>query len=606
MTITTSSSATRARVARVYRGLAAIALCSGAAACVDPVTLPEPPPTSELGPSESRTVELRFLRFDVSDFEKRLDLGDLRDFPESTLNETWLLDLDVRPLITNALQQITDTPPAEGYALPPPAQNLWRLLNLTPESANLEGTSLEELLDIGLSVGLPPSLILADLIGIDENARIVPTDLTARAVLADVISTHPNTQFRLGPMTASNPEGIYPVAPDSLPVTLADVATNFANLAERYGPAPADPENPDAPRHPGFIKSAVGLPGAEENFRMSVRVDVNALPYKGVDANIASVASVNSTASQIDTIFDFSEPDWLQIEGLPEALTLEELTMVIYENDQFIPGGTSREPVPLGSSPVWQSPPWEFEHLIADTARFKAADIPAHCTAYGPAGEVDPPFEAVTVCIDATAWTEITVDESVILENPPPAPSYFWDILLEVAQTRIHDDGIAEGAADMELTITDVPIGITTEQLVAQVRTNLEANPAGLVELAEELTANAAGDADFYYYVPTVDEPGEVDGDYLYFITPADIRDDEQGNPVRPYSYAVVGFFADPALTEKISATTPIDGDVTHEKVRIEPGMTLYMKDDQGQRFVITVGEKPSRRRISLTITRIG
>jgi hypothetical protein len=34
--------------------------------------------------------------------------------------------------------------------------------------------------------------------------------------------------------------------------------------------------------------------------------------------------------------------------------------------------------------------------------------------------------------------------------------------------------------------------------------------------------------------------------------------------------------------------------------------MTLYMQDDQGQRFVITVGEKPSRRRVSLTITRIG
>jgi hypothetical protein len=590
---------------RFYRGLAAIALCSGAAACVDPVTLPDPPPTNELVPAESRTVVLRFLRFDVNDFEQRLDLADLRDFPESTLNETWLLDLDVRPLVTNALQQITDTPPEQGYALPPPARNLWRLLNLTPESANLEGTSLEGLLDVGLAVGLPPSQILADLIAIDENAQIVPTDLTAQAVLTDVISTHPNTQSRLGPVTSEYPEGIYPVAPNSLPVTLADVAANFTNLAEKYGPVPPDPEDPDAPTHPGFITSAVGIPGAEENFEMSVRVDLNALPYKGVDANIGAVASVNSTRSQIDTIFDFSQPDWLQIYGLPEVLTLEQLTLSIYENDQFIPGGTTQEPVPLGNSTVWVAPPWEFEHVIADTALLKAPAIPDHCTAYGPAGEVDPPFVAVDVCIKDTAWTTIMVDESVILPSPPPAPSYFWDILLEVAQIRLHDDGIPEGEADMALTLTNVPIGISSEQLVDQVRTNLEANPAGLVEVAEELTDNTFGDADFYYYVPTVDQPDEIGGDYLFFIAPTDIREDEEGNPVRPYSYAVVGFFADPALTEKISSTDPVDSDVTHEKVRIEPGMTLYMQDDQGRRFAIAVGEKPSRRRITLTITRI-
>ena len=41
----------------------------------------------------------------------------------------------------------------------------------------------------------------------------------------------------------------------------------------------------------------------------------------------------------------------------------------------------------------------------------------------------------MSVCIDAAGWTEIDVDDSVVVDDPP-APSYFWDILLEVAQER--------------------------------------------------------------------------------------------------------------------------------------------------------------------------
>ena len=590
---------------RLCRGFAALVLCGAVAGCVDPVTVAEPPPPSELSPQESRAVELRFLRFDVTDFDKVLTLADLRAFPQSTLEQTWLLDLNLEALITTGLEQVTNTPPEQGYALPPPAQNLWRLLNLTPANADLSGTSLEELLAVGSAVGLPPGLILGDLIGIDQNERVVPTELTAEAVLTNVISTHPNTQLRRGPVTASNPEGLYPVAPNSIPVSLADVASNFANLAERFGPAAANPKNPEAPRHPGFIRSASGLVAAEENFRMTVRANLNALPYKGVDANLASEASVSSTASQIETLFDFSDPDWLRLEGLAEDLALEELIMVIYENDTFIPGGVSREPLPLGNSPVWATPAWQFEHLIADAARRKAAEIPAHCSAYGPEGSVEPPFEAVNVCIDATGWTEIDVDESVVLENPPPEPSYFWDILLEVAQTRLHDGDIPEGAADMEVTLRDVPIGITTADLVAQIRQNLAANPTGLLDIAQLLTESTTGEADFYYYVPTEETPAELRGDYLYFIAPEDIPENEEGQPARPYAYEYVGFFADPALTEKVSWAIAIDGDTEHEKVRIEPGMVLYMQDDQGRRFSITVGEKSSRYRVSLTLTRI-
>jgi hypothetical protein len=94
-------------------------------------------------------------------------------------------------------------------------------------------------------------------------------------------------------------------------------------------------------------------------------------------------------------------------------------------------------------------------------------------------------------------------------------------------------------------------------------------------------------------------------GDYLYFIAPQDLRKDEEGEPVRAYGYAHPGFFADPELTQKVSSTDEIDGDVTHEKVKIEPGMTLYIEDDVGRRYAIGIGGKPSAHRISLTLKRI-
>lgn len=581
--------------------LAAVLLCAPAA-CVQEVTVEEAAPATELGVGESRTVELQFLRFDVDEFKQTLTLEDLRDLPRATLEESWLLDLDMTPLVESALGQVTNLPPEEAYALPQAPRNLWKLLNMTAESADLSGTSLEGLLGLGDAVGLPASMILADMVQIDPNQRIIPTTLTALSVMENVVGTHPNAQRRRGPIDAEHPDGLYPVAPRSIPVSLADVVNNFEGLAERYGPAQPDPADPDAPVHPGFISAASPVVAALDDFEMTVRVNINALPYKGVEAATAATTSVNSTASQIEGIFDFSNPDWLEMKGLAQGLAIDEMTMAIHENAAFLPGGTSRDPVPMGSSPAWAAPPWEFEHLLASAGMLKGLEIAPHCTTYGPQGSSDSNFDAVEVCIDETGWTEIRVDESVVLDDPPPAPSYFWDILVEVAQVRLHDGGLSEGEADLELTVRDLPIGLTTEELTAKIRANVEADPAALTSVAEQLNDNAAGDTDFYYYQPGVAGGG---GDYLYFITAGDLRKDENGEPVRPYAYQRPGFFADAELTQKISTTEEVDGDAEHEKVKIEPGMTLYMEDDAGRRYAVSAGAKPSAHRISLTLKRI-
>ncbi|WP_437811541.1 acetyltransferase [Sorangium sp. So ce1078] len=597
----------RRRLARLSRlgPLAAAALSAALPGCVDAVTVEQPPPPAALGVNESRALTLEFLRFDARRFAKTLTLDELRAIPRPTLEGIWLLDLDIAALIENALLKVMYMPPAEVDALAPAAKNLVGLLNMTPENADLRGTSLAGLLGVGNAVGLPTSKILSDLVGVAGNERLIPVQITSQAVLENLVSTHPNTQRRSGPPDDEHPDGIYPVAPHSIPVTLYDVVTDFAGLAEQFGPTPLDPDDPGGPKHPGFIKAAAGVKAALDDFTMTVRVNVNALPYKGVDATMAGVASVNSTPGQIDTLFDFSEPDWLELDNLARNLSIGELTLAIPESAMYLPGGTSREPAPRGDSPVWEQPPWEFEHILARAGELKAAQIEEHCSSYGPQGTSTSDFQPVKVCVDGTGWTEITVDNSIVLEEPPPPPSYFWDILLEVAQARLHDGGLAEGEANLEVTLRDVPVGVKTEDLVASIKENLAKDPAVLKEMAIELNDNAAGDADFYLYQPSTESGVAGQRDYLYFVAPDDIRKDDEGERVRDYAYASPGFFADAALTKKVSSTEEIDGDALHEKVEVQQGDTLYFADDEGRRYEIRIGDKPSVHRLALTLTRI-
>jgi hypothetical protein len=67
----------------------------------------------------------------------------------------------------------------------------------------------------------------------------------------------------------------------------------------------------------------------------------------------------------------------------------------------------------------------------------------------------------------------------------------------------------------------------------------------------------------------------------------------------------MVGFYADKAMTTKISDTRDVDGDTVHEKIKVKSGDTLYIMDDDGRRFRIDVGDKPSDHWINLDITRV-
>ena len=609
------------------------------ASCVPAVTIEDQADPEALSKGEKRTVELRYLRLDAKGFAQTLTKADIKArFPERILRETWLLDMPIEPLIENALNILVDTPEDVAYTLEPSSLNMWKLLNMTPANTVLTGSSLEGLLGIGEAVGLPPSLVLSDLIGIPTNEGIISVALTKPIIIDHVVSTHPNAQWRRAPAGSTCPDGepetsgLCRVAHASMPVSLWDVVTDFQDLAVTFGPA-SDPFDPSIPRHPGFVQSASPIVAATDEFEMTVRVNLNALPYKGVDLGTARIASVNSTESQVADAFDFSKPDWMEIKGLVDNLVIDEMVMAIHENEDYIPSGDSQTPAPKGNSPVWDLPLWQFERLIAQVALVRAETIESHCKAYPLEGEVDMPYEAIQVCIgegayltdmgqscdfndhdpactfDPTAevppnWVSLAVDPIVKLDELPPQ-SYFWDILLEVAQLRLHDSGLAEGKADIAFALQNIAAGISTAELETKIRDNIQANPAALSAIAELLNENTEGDADFYYYHASLDAPPEQRGDWLYFITDSDIKNTDLGDPVRPYDYPSPGFFADAKGKMKVSDTVALDGDTTHEKVRIKPGDVLYAQDADKQVFKIEVNDKPDRHIVSLTIERV-
>lgn len=569
------------------RWLAGAALLASFGCSEDTVGLPGDPAPIAVG--ETRDVELRYLRFDVKGFAKTNTLAQLRAMPRKVLQDVWLLDLDARPLLVNALSKLRDMPESEVAALPIAGQNMRKLVLMTPDNAELEGTKLEELIAISAAVGIPPAKCLSDLVGIGVTDPVIPVEVIADVMLENVVSTHPNAQTRRGPVDAEHPDGIYPVAPGHIPLTLADVITNFEDMAERFGPVEG---------HPGFVLEAKGVSVVEDEFSMTSKVNANALPYKGIDLSNGDVASVNSVGGQIETLHDFSDPDWMQITGLVPVPKVQTLGFGLVENDAFVPGGDSRDPAPTGNSPGWDLLPWEFERLILDMASAAVADTPAHCNDY----ELGTGVSAFTGCIDDSGWVTLETFNGV---GSPPPPAYMWDLELELAQVRLHDGGLAEGEADVAMTITDVEVGVPPEEMIEQVKANVHSNPEALREFASLLTDSTVGAADFYYVRGIDSLPADQHGDWLFFVTEHDIALGEDGDPVRPYAYDAPGFYADPQLGDKRSDTREVDGDTEHEKIRVAPGDVLYAQGDDGAVFRIDVLDKPARSHVALTITRV-
>ncbi len=467
----------------------------------------------------------------------------MRKLPRKVLDDLWLIDFDLTESVTVVLDELRALPPDEADALSPAAQNMRRLLNMTADNVDLKGTKLEELISLSAAVGVPPARALAALMQIGVTDDAIPPKVVSETFLDELLGSHPAAQTRKGAIDAEHPDGLYPIAARSLPITLGDIVYSFESLPDRFGPASLDPDDPNALVHPGFVLAASGI--TEDAFTMYVRVNLNALPYKGVDLTTNYIASVNSTASQIHEVFDFTDPEWIRVEGLSKELTISEMTVRVLEDDAFIPGGDAREPLPTGNSPAWDLPPWLFERLIAEMARRRTVEsIGPHCDEYKLGADVVA-FEA---CVDDTGWTAMTT--FIDVGNPPP-PAYLWDLLSEVAQVRSARRRPGRGRRRRRVHPARHRHPARRAGHRHPDQGQPRAQPRGaLIGITEQLNDNADGDADFYYFKPPPTAKGES-GDYLYFVTEADLRKDADGLPARPYELRAARLFADPDLTDK-------------------------------------------------------
>ncbi len=563
---------------------------------------PTEAPATPLAVGESRAVELRFIPLDVTDFEKVLTRIDLRQLPPAVLERTWLTDIDLRRTAPNGAPQLIDHALAAILAEEPdleatdPAErakgNLIRLLQMSPQTADLGGTSMAPLLDLAPEIGFSvPEVLGAALGGRPDAAFLSPADVGA-AMVTHVIGSHPNARVRLGPRTPDNPEGLYPVEPGKLPVFLDDVLSDLRTLQRRYGPYA---EN--GVYHPGFIAGPVEAQLFGDDLRMVVTAQTNGAPDKGIDLETASLAGVNSIDDHPDRLFDFSDPAWLNIEGsFADPPVVARMEFALGEDPRFIAGGVNREPAPRGDGLVWTAAPYTLERVVAEAAFARWHDHTLENLVFDRTA-LD--GELLTMNVD-NGWLTLATPGNV---GAPPPSTYIWDLITEVAQIRVHDGGIPEGEANVTFVLEQIPLGLSMADLISGVKASLQADPTALVQVAARLFDNTWGEADIFYRWVRSDDPAGAD--YLFFLAPEDIPRDRGDVPIRAYSYENPGFFADAALSEQLATRELVDDDDSHLKVRIEPGMTLYVEDEKQQVYRISVGEKPSRARVALTIERI-
>ncbi|MEZ4436164.1 MAG: hypothetical protein R3F65_27520 [bacterium] len=396
--------------------------------------------------------------------ELRLDrLALERLLTEDDQKQIVLARLDLAPLVGNALAALED-PAAYGLDTrrwTAAERNLAGLLVMSPDTADLSGTALAPVMDLSAQLGLPPPRILSDMLGLAPSERFLSSEIVTDVMLDLLIRSHPNFT---PPGEAPDPEG-------RLAVTLHDGLGDLAPLADKYGPS-GD--------HPGFIAEPPSAELFTPAFAMVVRGEGNITVLPGLRPGEGFASHVvPPPAGEAILALDFRDPDTFRIEGLhPEpraALTLEVPESPM---DFAVPAPPAMgRPAPPGDSAVWDAPPWTLEHIVAEASRRAFADLwPDGLALEYALGAIDP---AAQVSWDA-GWVVVDVVAEL---GPPPAPAYIWDLILDVAQQRLHD-GVEDGQViKVRLELPLLPIGLDADQLVDVMRPALEAQKETLVAM---------------------------------------------------------------------------------------------------------------------------
>lgn len=487
-------------------------------------------------------------------------LGELID--EAGQKSLTLANVPIRPFLFGAIDAIRNPlkygtdPESLGQA----EYNFYRLLNLSADSADLTGTSLEELSELAYAIGLPTAMILAQLLGMDVDEPALSTDLIADVLMDNLILTHPNAQVD---------ENGDPF----LQIRLYDALRNLEPLADVYGPSGS---------HPGIIGGAIHAEVMEPGFLMSARAQSHLIPFDGISASSDQKAQIYILDGDQVLSLDVDDDDTFSIVGLVDEPVVD-VTISLNESPDFISSGTVRQANPdpkksgvyRGNSAGWDLDPWILERIVLDTTYRKFVE--AHA---GTNYVFDLSYNAGTIQNAAKfhwerGWFSTTTAGGL---GDPPRDQYVWDTLLELAQVRLHDGGLQEGQANAKFQLKRVPVGINSAELIDAIRPALKDQEAQLSDMLLGEGGIAPSDADIYF-VET------VGGNQALFYYRHE--DDAIDGPAFPRP----GFFSDSNLSQRIDSTSSAGSheDTKHRKIKLAEGESAYFADKNNVIYKLSV-----------------
>lgn len=510
--------------------------------------------------SRTRVITMRAGDQERAAAQLSLDRAALEQLlPERAWTEIVALEIPLRPAIIRALYAIREP---ERYGVDTSEwgqaeRNLFRLLNMSPDDADLRGSSIEELIEVANALGLPAPRILGQLLDAPVEQPFVSLEIVADVVLEQLIGTHPQI--------SRDAQG-----QPTLKLTMDDLRKDLSTLAGRFGPSQG---------HPGFLRGSSFAQVFEPGFRMTLNAESNLERFDGLDASRQRKDYISIARSDQALTFDFLDPQTFNIVGLSDEPVVD-LEIAIEESSSFLRAGSARQGNPdaarqgfyRGDGQVWSQPEWELGPIVAEAA-YRQYHDKYSAQQYERALSYD--AGAVTAAATLT-WSRgwVTMQTAAGVGNPP-MPLYLWDLLLEVAQLRLHDGGLAYGEADVAFKLKGLPVGLDADALIERLRPSLQAQGARLSELLVGQQGLASSGCDLYL----VEGQG---GLALYFRGP-------QETPT-PYPYATAGMYSDAALTQKLSSLSlPGHDDLTHEKLKPVAGQTLYYEDDERRRWRVEI-----------------
>lgn len=503
-------------------------------------------------------------------------------FPGDTGASITLLELDPLPMLGEALQWIVNQCIANGKTVSCPSGwtaaevNMWKLLTMTAQSADVSGTDFENLQEVAdvlssyvnKTTGEPLlqdfATLLAMTLGVDADENVIAIDAIAQAIASTLLASHPNTQN------------------GKIPVTLQDGLEDMATLGKRFGPVG---------EHPGFIPKGAN-PSAKvmlDHFAITLTGISNLVYQDGINLSTGTkgqMALVTEGYSDVLQL-DFLDEKTFSIVGLAQQPTVDLPFFMKEHAGELTPSMTPGNPKTTSEN-FTKAKPWTLEHVVAEAAYLVFDDYLAGCDLCTEQSGLQPLlWEIPGIEKGENDLAEIVVGMSGISTNgtiskhfPPLSPNppgwmrvwvgggyglpeeiqaqkldlwnvgYLWDILVSVAEQRLHD-GVDVGTdVEVHFALKDIPVGLTGEQLEAAVKEGMELQKSEITKL---MLGNYGVNSD------PIDVFLTKNDDKKLVLVQVVETDPLPAMMIQALPYVTTGFFEDSSLTTPV-VDPPVDG----------------------------------------------